>query len=68
MSGKGYWKNRLPFLLVNGFCMAALTVFLLVNGNSADSIALILFQDFNLLDTLTILSVLTMLGGGSDVY
>lgn len=42
MSGKGYWKNRLPFLLVNGFCMAALTVFLLVNGNSADSIALIL--------------------------
>lgn len=42
MSGKGYWKNRLPFLLGNGFCMAALTVFLLVNGNSADSIALIL--------------------------
>lgn len=42
MSGKVYWKNRLPFLLVNGFCMAVLTVFLLVNGNSADCIALIL--------------------------
>ena len=29
MNSKRYWKNRLPFLLTNLVCMAALTVFLL---------------------------------------
>lgn len=42
MSSKQYWKNRLPFLLTNLVCMAALTVFLLVCGNPISSIALIL--------------------------
>ena len=42
MNCKQYWKNRLPFLLTNLVCMAALTVFLLVCGNSISSIALIL--------------------------
>lgn len=42
MSSRQYWKNRLPFLLTNLVCMAALTVFLLVCGNSISSIALIL--------------------------
>lgn len=41
MNSKQYWKNRLPFLLTNFVCMAALTVFLLVCGNSISSIALI---------------------------
>ena len=34
MNSRRYWKNRLPFLLTNLVCMAALTVFLLVCGNS----------------------------------
>lgn len=42
MSGKRYWKNRLPFLVVNLFCMAALTLFLQLNGISRDSLTLIL--------------------------
>lgn len=42
MNGKLYWKNRLPFLLANLFCMIALTVFLLVCGNSLSAVLLIL--------------------------
>ncbi len=42
MSGKAYWKQRLPLLCLHFFCMTALAVFLLINGNSADSIILIL--------------------------
>ena len=42
MNGKLYWKNRLPFLLTNFFCMIALTAFLLICGNSVSSIVLIL--------------------------
>lgn len=42
MSSKQYWKNRLPFLLTNLVCMAALTVFLLVCGNSVSAVVLIL--------------------------
>ena len=42
MNSKRYWKNRLPFLLTNLVCMAALTVFLLVCGNSASAVVLIL--------------------------
>ena len=42
MNSRRYWKNRLPFLLTNLVCMAALTVFLLVCGNSASAVVLIL--------------------------
>ena len=42
MNSKRYWKNRLPFLLTNLVCMAALTVFLLVCGNLASAVVLIL--------------------------
>ena len=42
MSGKLYWKNRLPFLLTNIVCMIALTAFLWIYGNSISTIALIL--------------------------
>ena len=42
MNGKLYWKQKIPLLLLNGACMAALTVFLLLNGINGDSIILIL--------------------------
>lgn len=42
MNSRRYWKNRLPFLLTNLVCMAALTVFLLVCGNSVSAVLLIL--------------------------
>ena len=42
MNSRRYWKNRLPFLLTNLVCMAALTVFLLVCGNSVSAGVLIL--------------------------
>lgn len=42
MNGRRYWKNRLPFLLTNLVCMAALTVFLMVCGNSVSAVLLIL--------------------------
>ena len=42
MNSRRYWKNRLPFLLTNLVCMAALTVFLLVCGNSVSAVVLIL--------------------------
>ena len=42
MNSRQYWKNRLPFLLPNLVCMAALTVFLLVCGNSVSAVVLIL--------------------------
>ena len=42
MNSRRYWKNRLPFLLTNLVCMAALTVFLLVCGNSFSAVVLIL--------------------------
>lgn len=43
MNGKQYLKNKLPVILLNIFCMAALSLFLLVSGNRVDSIILILF-------------------------
>lgn len=43
MNGALYWKNRLPFLIVNVLCMLALCGFLRVNNNSWDSIILIFF-------------------------
>lgn len=49
MSGKAYWKQRIPLLGLHGFCMAALSVFLLANGNSADSIIFILVVWFLIL-------------------
>lgn len=42
MNSRRYWKNRLPFLLTNLVCMAALTVFLLVCGNPVSAVVLIL--------------------------
>ena len=42
MNHRRYWKNRIPFLLINLVCMAALTVFLLVCGNSISAVLLIL--------------------------
>ena len=42
MNGRQYWKNRIPFLLTNLVCMAALAVFLLVCGNSISAVLLIL--------------------------
>ena len=42
MNSRRYWKNRLPFLLTNLVCMAALSVFLLVCGNSVSAVLLIL--------------------------
>ncbi len=42
MSGKLYWKQKIPFLFLNGFGMVALTLFLRLNGLNADSIILIL--------------------------
>lgn len=42
MNHRRYWKNRIPFLLTNLVCMAALTVFLLVCGNSISAVLLIL--------------------------
>ena len=42
MNSRRYWKKRIPFLLTNLVCMAALTVFLLVCGNSISAVLLIL--------------------------
>ena len=42
MNSRRYWKNRIPFLLTNLVCMAALAVFLLVCGNSISAVLLIL--------------------------
>lgn len=42
MKGTLYWKQQLPCLLVNVFCMVGLAVFLRAVGNSPDSIALVL--------------------------
>ena len=42
MYRRRYWKNRIPFMLTNLVCMAALTVFLLVCGNSISAVLLIL--------------------------
>ena len=43
MNGKLYWKNKLPFIILQLLCMLALSVFLLAVGNSLDSILFILF-------------------------
>lgn len=42
MNSRRYWKNRIPFLMTNLVCIAALTVFLLVCGNSISAVLLIL--------------------------
>lgn len=42
MSGKQWLKNRIPFLLTNLLCMAALSVFLLLSGSTRDTIVFIL--------------------------
>ena len=62
MNSRRYWKNRLPFLLTNLVCMAALTVFLLVCGNSVSAVVLIfrrrnigfIFQNYNLVPILNV--------------
>ncbi len=43
MNGKLYWKQKLPVMFLNFFCMIGLAVFLSVTGNSFDSIFLIIF-------------------------
>lgn len=43
MNGRLYWKNQLPFLIIQLFCMLLLSVFLLTIGNSLDSVCFILF-------------------------
>ena len=42
MNGKQYWKDKLPFLIINVICMVLLSLFLFIIGNSMDSIILIL--------------------------
>ena len=42
MNSKLYWKQKLPVMLLNCFCMIGLAVFLRVTANSFDSIFLIL--------------------------
>lgn len=42
MNVKRYWKNQLPFLMLQLLCMLLLSVFLSAVGNSPDSILLIL--------------------------
>lgn len=42
MNGRLYWKQQIPCLLLNFFCMIGLTAFLQIIGNSLDSIAFIL--------------------------
>ena len=41
MNSRLYFKNRLPFLLVNGLGLVLLSLFLLLIGNSVDSVLLI---------------------------
>ena len=42
MSGKLYWKNRLPFILTNLVCMILLSLFLMACGNVPSVVGLIL--------------------------
>ena len=42
MSSKLYWRQKIPFLFLNGFGMVALTLFLRLNRINTDSIILIL--------------------------
>ena len=42
MSGKQYWKNKIPYVTGNFLAMAALAVFLLLGGNTTDSVLFIL--------------------------
>ncbi len=42
MNRKLYWKQKLPILFLNFFCMIGLAIFLSVTANSFDSIFLIL--------------------------
>lgn len=42
MNGKLYWKQRIPFLLLQLLCMIGLFLFLFLIGNNPDSILLIL--------------------------
>ena len=42
MSGKQYWKNKIPYVTGNFLAMAVLAVFLLLGGNTRDSVLFIL--------------------------
>ena len=42
MNGKLYWKNKLPFILTNLFCMILMTLFLLACGNAVSVVEMIL--------------------------
>ena len=42
MSGKQYWKNKIPYVTGNFLAMAVLAVFLLLGGNTRDSVLVIL--------------------------
>ncbi len=42
MNGKLYWKNKLPFILTNLFCMILMTLFLLACGNAVAVVEMIL--------------------------
>ena len=41
MSGKQYWKNKIPYVTGNFLAMAVLAVFLLLGGNTRDSVLFI---------------------------
>lgn len=43
MNRKLYWKQQIPLIGLNLFCMIILAIFLLVNNNSIDAVILILF-------------------------
>lgn len=42
MSGKQYWKKKIPYVTGNFLAMAVLAVFLLLGGNTRDSVLFIL--------------------------
>lgn len=55
MSARQYLKNQLPVVLIHLLGMLALALFLIASGNPVQRENLgFIFQDFNLLDTLTI--------------
>ncbi|MCM1135029.1 MAG: sensor histidine kinase [Clostridium sp.] len=43
MNSRLYWKNQIPFFILNLLCMLALSVFLQVSGSNPDTIFFILF-------------------------
>ena len=41
MNTRLYWKNRIPFFLLNVLCMLALSFFLFATGSSPDTVLFI---------------------------